>query len=108
MMSKVCKEAGHRIRLLREKENLSRELFSELTDISPKFLYEIEMGLKGFSADTLYKISKTLRVSSEYLLSGHVIECENAELMNILNMFTPEQIKEVIALLKAVYKITVS
>ena len=88
MMSKVCKEAGHRIRLLREKE--------------------IEMGLKGFSADTLYKISKTLRVSSEYLLSGHVIESENTELMNILNMFTPEQIKEVIALLKTVYKISVT
>ena len=42
-MSKICKEAGNRIRILREKENLSREFFSELTGISPKFLYEIEM-----------------------------------------------------------------
>ena len=105
-MSKICKEAGNRIRILREKENLSREFFSELTGISPKFLYEIEMGLKGFSADTLYKISKALKVSSDYLLSGHVIESDNIELMNILYMFTPDQIKEIIAVLKTVYKIT--
>ena len=50
-MSKICKEAGNRIRILREKENLSREFFSELTGISPKFLYEIETGKKGFSAE---------------------------------------------------------
>ena len=107
-MSKIYKEAGSRIRILREKENLSRELFSELTGISPKFLYEIEMGLKGFSADTLYKISKALKVSSDYLLCGHDIESENIELINILNKFTPEQIKAIIALLKTVYKISIS
>ena len=106
-MSKVCKEAGNRIRLLREKENFSREAFAELTGMSPKFLYEIETGQKGFSADTLYRISKTLKVSSEYLLSGEMIETENHELMTILNKFTPGQIKEVIALLKSVYKISV-
>ena len=107
-MNKVCKEAGNRIRLMREKQKLSREVLSELTGISPKFIYEIEMGLKGFSADTLYKISKALKTSSEYLLSGQMIETENIELMIILNMFTPEQIKEVTALLKPVYKISVT
>lgn len=34
------------------------EEFAELVDISPKFLYEVETGLKGFSADTLYRIAK--------------------------------------------------
>lgn len=76
--------------------------------MSPKFLYEIETGQKGFSADTLYRISKTLKVSSEFLLSGQKIETDNYELMTILNKFTPGQIKEVIALLKSVYKISVT
>lgn len=107
-MNKVYKEAGNRIRLLREKENFSREAFAELTGMSSKFLYEIEMGIKGFSADTLYRISKTLKVSTEYLLCGQVIEIENYELMTILNKFTPRQIKEVIALLKTVYEISVT
>ena len=34
-----------------------------------KFLYEIEAGRKGFSANVLYKISKALNVSCDYILN---------------------------------------
>ena len=37
--------------------------------ISTKFLYEIEAGRKGFSANVLYKISKALNVSCDYILN---------------------------------------
>lgn len=43
---------GERIRELREVQNYTREAFAEKIDISAKFLYEIETGKKGFSADT--------------------------------------------------------
>lgn len=48
---------GERIRELRESQNYTREGFAEKVDISAKFLYEIEVGKKGFSADVLCRIS---------------------------------------------------
>ena len=35
-----------------------------------KFLYEIETGKKGFSADTLSRISVALSVSCDYIMFG--------------------------------------
>lgn len=52
-MKKVYYDAGNRIRYLRERQHYTREQLAEMADISPKFLYEIESGQKGFSADTL-------------------------------------------------------
>lgn len=45
--------AGNRIRALRENRGYTREQLAEMADISSKFLYEIEVGNKGFSARTL-------------------------------------------------------
>ena len=63
-------EVGARIRELREIQNYTREGLAEKVDISAKFLYEIEMGKKGFSADTLCRISKALSVSCDYIMLG--------------------------------------
>ena len=104
-MSKVYKETGGRIREARERAHLSRDALAELAKISSKFLYEIEMKEQGFSADTLYKISKALNVSSEYILSGYSVETDEIELMNLLSLFGPEKIKEIVVFLKALYKI---
>ena len=46
------KEIGARIRALREDDGLTRDRLAERVGISSKFLYEIEMGKKGFSAET--------------------------------------------------------
>ena len=42
---------GYRIRELREMHNYTREEIAEMVEISPKFLYEIESGKKGFSSE---------------------------------------------------------
>ena len=47
-MKKLYKNAGIRIRFLREERHYTREYLAEMADISPKFLYEIESGQKGF------------------------------------------------------------
>lgn len=64
------KEIGARIRALREDDGLTRDRLAERVGISSKFLYEIEMGKKGFSAETLRRLSIALDTSSDYLLSG--------------------------------------
>lgn len=81
-----------RIRTLREQNNYTREIFAESIGISSKFLYEIEMGKKGFSADTLLRISRVLSVSCDYLLTGSNNDNRSAEkVITILESFEPRQ-----------------
>ena len=61
---------GNRIQELRKERNMTREELAENAEISTKFLYEVEMGKKGISAETLLKISTALSASCDYLLTG--------------------------------------
>lgn len=49
---------------------LSREQFAEKLDISTKNWGRIESGKQATSLDTIYKASRLLNVSIDYLLSG--------------------------------------
>lgn len=59
---------GERIRLGRKANQLTREKLAELIDVSPRFLAEVEAGKVGVSLQTLIKISRSLSVSSDFLL----------------------------------------
>lgn len=98
-------KAGLRIRELREMNRYTREQFSEMTDISPKFLYEIETGQKGFSADTLYRISRGLCVTSEYILTGESGSLSE-ELRGTLGLFNDGQMETLSQVLKLLYELT--
>ncbi|QUI21885.1 helix-turn-helix transcriptional regulator [Vallitalea pronyensis] len=106
MMDNIYKKAGLRIRKLRELNNLTREAFSEIADISPKFLYEIETGQKGFSADTLYRIAKGLCVTTEYILTGNDNQELSEELLSILGLFDNSQLEALNRLLNIVYELS--
>lgn len=86
-------QVGERIRELREIHNYTREGLAEKVDISSKFLYEIEVGRKNFSADTLVRLSKALSVSCDYIMFGEETEHRSAEkVICILEMMGPKQI----------------
>lgn len=105
-MNDFYEKAGLRIRELRESKRYTREKFSELVDISPKFLYEIETGQKGFSADTLHRIARGLSVTSEYILSGSKLQALSEEVKNILSQFNDKQSEKVCELLKVVIELS--
>jgi len=63
-------EVGKRIQELRLQKEISREQLAVKMGITTKYLYEIEKAKKGFSADTLVKISKALSCSCDYILQG--------------------------------------
>lgn len=69
-MNNFNKEVGLRISKLRECRKLTREKLGELSNISDRFIYDIEIGKKGMSAETLYNLSKALNVTSDYILFG--------------------------------------
>lgn len=60
--------SGNKIRKLRKLKGYTIEKLAEEADISTKFLYEIEKGKTGFSVNVLYKLSKILNVSCDYIL----------------------------------------
>ena len=64
------KQMGERLRRTRESRKLSREQLAGLSDLSTKFLYEIENGRKGISCMTLQKLCKALQVNADYLMEG--------------------------------------
>lgn len=63
-------EMGERIKKQRLLNGFSREKLAELADITPRFCYDLELGLKNMSLNTLYKLSSSLHVSTDYILFG--------------------------------------
>ena len=61
---------GERIRKQRQLNGYSREKLAEMVDITPRFCYDLELGLKNMSVNTLYKLSNALHVSVDYILKG--------------------------------------
>lgn len=61
---------GHRISMQRKRLGYTQEQTAELADISPQLLSNAENGSRAISSDKLYRISRALNVSADYLLSG--------------------------------------
>lgn len=99
-------EIGNRIRETREERGITREFLAENSEISTKFLYEIENGKKGLSAETLLKISGSLGCSCDYLLTGMEGSYKKSnELLNTIQKFDTKQQKRITKLLKLLHEI---
>jgi len=69
-MQDLNKQIGSRVRTQREYLGITREGLCNFVNISPQFLSEIERGVKGVSAETLYKLCEGLGVSADFVLMG--------------------------------------
>lgn len=81
---------GSRVRTKREYMHLTREEFSEMIDISPQFLADIESGKKGMSFTTLKKICNTLSISCDYVVMGYESEPNNNHLIEMIQNMNPD------------------
>ena len=70
MGNALNKQIGARVRAQREHLGITRDGLCDYVSISPQFLSEIERGVKGVSAETLYKLCEGLGVSADLLLMG--------------------------------------
>jgi transcriptional regulator with XRE-family HTH domain len=61
-------DVGSRVKEKRLALKLTRDKLAHNASISNKFLYDIELGKKGMSAETLYKLAQALEVSADWLL----------------------------------------
>lgn len=92
-------EMGMRIWKMRKERRMTRDVLSEKADISPKFLYEIEAGKKGMSAETLLKIALALSVSCDYLLYGDEKSLNNK--LNGLEQRQLDRLEKIVELMRA-------
>ena len=102
-MINVYKSAGERILLTRVMRGYTRETLAELADISPKFLYEIETGKKGFSALVLHNLCKALKVDCDYILTGKQETVYNQSLVGVLELFEKDKTEQIALVLKEIY-----
>ena len=62
------RELGERIETIRTEKNLTRDQLAIRSELSSKFIYEIEKGRKGLSVDSLMKLAKGLSCSYDKIL----------------------------------------
>jgi transcriptional regulator with XRE-family HTH domain len=58
----VRKFLGQRLRALRKQRGLSQERLGERSNLSGKFIGEVERGEKSISMDSLYRVSEALEI----------------------------------------------
>ncbi|MDO4477033.1 MAG: helix-turn-helix domain-containing protein [Clostridia bacterium] len=106
-MNDFNKKLGLKIKKLRERRKLTREKLGEMAEISDRFIYDIETGQKGISAETLYKLSRALNVTSDYLLF-EVEENKNelSYVTEILKNLSPSELESVEKIILEISKLT--
>lgn len=63
-------EIGKRIKLKRNEMHLTQEKLSEIIDVSPSYISEMERGASICSLATISNISSVLQTSLDYLVFG--------------------------------------
>ena len=108
MMDKsLYKEIGKRIYNLRSEHQYTRAYLASQVHISPKFLYEIENGRKGFTVQVLTNLATILGTPCDYLIRGKVSGTSdpNSKIYKTLQLFDNEEQDKIATVLRAVYPV---
>lgn len=77
-------EIGKRIKIKRKEMNLTQEKLSEIIDVSPSYISEIERGGSIASLATICKIANTLNCGLDYIVFGITTNNANHTFWEIL------------------------
>lgn len=103
----MYKEIGKRIYNLRSEHQYTRAYLASQVHISPKFLYEIENGRKGFTVQVLTNLATIFGISCDYLIRGKVSGTSdpNSKIYKTLELFDNEEQDKIATVLRAVYSV---
>lgn len=87
------KEMGQRIMERRKKLGLTQEALAELSDLTTQFVSYAESGKRGMRPENLMKVAAALGVSTDYLLTGDIIDKDKLLLSEKLDKLTPQQVR---------------
>lgn len=86
-------EAGKRIMERRKKMGLTQEQLAEKSEVTTQFVSYAESGKRGMRPENLMKIAAALGVSTDYLLTGDIIDKDKLLLSEKLNKLTSTEIR---------------
>lgn len=86
-MKEFTKFFGERVKYYRKKRGLSQEKLSELCELHPTYIGQIERGEKNASLDTIMRICKGLQVTPESLFEKLNYEQEQTHARKAYDIF---------------------
>ena len=84
---------GQRITERRKKLGWTQEELAEKGELTPQFVSYAESGKRAMRPENLLKISSTLGVSADYLLTGEIIDKDLLLLSDKMRKLSPSQLR---------------
>ncbi len=86
-------EIGKRIIDRRKKLGITQEALAEIGDVTTQFVSYAEAGKRAMRPENLLKIANALGVSTDYLLTGDIVDRDLLLLSDKLRELTPSQLR---------------
>ena len=89
----VPERDGTEIMERRKKLGLTQEALAGLSELTTQFVSYAEAGKRGMRPENLMKVAAALGVSTDYLLTGDIIDKDKLLLSEKLDKLTPQQVR---------------
>ena len=99
-MSEFNKAVGKRIRELREECGYSVKKLRGFTGLSESFIYDIEAGRRGVSAENILLLSRVLGVTTDYLILGNQDCNKYTNINSLLDKLTVEEVENIESIIR--------
>lgn len=86
-------EVGNRIMQRRKSMGLTQEALAEKADLTTQFVSYAESGKRAMRPENLLRIANALSVSTDYLLTGDIVDKDLLLLSEKLRKLTPAQVR---------------
>lgn len=90
-MDEILVQIGRRIFERRKQLRITQEDLAERADVTPQTISSAERGQKSLRSENLFRVSKALGVSSDYLLTGNITGDDLQYLSDKISGLTPVQ-----------------
>lgn len=87
------KGVGKRIMERRKKLGMTQEALAEKSELTTQFVSYAESGQRAMRPENLMKIAAALGVSTDYILTGDIIDKDMLLLSGKLGKLTPEEVR---------------
>jgi len=88
-------EIGLRICNRRKQLGLTQEALAEKGDVTAQFVSNAELGKRAMRPENLIKISKALDISTDYLLTGDIVDKDMLLLSEKMRKLSPSQLRTI-------------
>lgn len=87
------KEVGKRVMDRRKTKCMTQEQLADKANLTPQFVSNAEAGKRAMRPENLLKIAAALEVSTDYILTGDIIDKDKLLLSEKLEKLTPEEVR---------------